>query len=415
MTSRTAITLLNPKGRSWSAQVHRLQPLLGAPDNPYLLPSHFLETTLPRIGGQVAVVKDGRRIVGAGFLFPRGLRAGLREFTLRFHQADPAFGIDQERLTAELEARLGHSRVVFYDPQADLQYERTTQRIEGLEVGKPNAEEAMAARALQQEIWGSEPDDLYPADIYSSGFRAGTALVARLGGEPVGFLIGFYKFGGSRLPATWSQKYRGDFRLESQVLGVLRTHRGRGIGSALKQIQAENARREGIDVVNWTVDPLQYGNAILNFGRLKAVAFDFYPDHYAFRNLLNQVPASRLGITWLVRSGRVGRALSGASRASILDLRENRAIRRINDGWAEPHFEEDTQSIALEIPASWTGLQREHLEEALRWREVTDRLLQHYVGCEEGKYVVTGVGRDGNRKYLIAERVDSALLERLTR
>jgi len=94
-------------------------------------------------------------------------------------------------------------------------------------------------------------------------------------------------------------------------------------------------------------------------------------------------------------------------------LRENSTIRRINNGWAEPHFEEDAQSIAIEIPANWTGLQKEHLEEALRWREVTDRLLQHYVGCEEGKYVVTGVGRDGYRKYLIAERVDSALLERL--
>jgi len=196
-------------------------------------------------------------------------------------------------LTAELEALLGRDRVVFYAPQAEHRCERTTQKVGELDVGKPDAQEALAARTLQQEIWGSEPDDLYPAHIYSTDFRAGTTLVARLGGEPVGFLIGFFKFGGSALPATWSQKYRDDFRLESQVLGVLRKHRGRGIGTALKQIQAENARREGIDVVNWTVDPLQYGNAILNLGRLKAVALDFYPDYYAFRNLLNQAPASR--------------------------------------------------------------------------------------------------------------------------
>lgn len=408
-----AITFLSPTSDSWPAGVRRLRTLLGAPDNPQLFPHHFLAATFPRIGGQIAVVKDGRRIVGAGFLFPRNLRAGVREFTLRFHQADQSFGIDQERLTAELEALLGHGRVVFHGPQAEHRCERTTQKVGELDVGKPDAQEALAARTLQQEIWGSEPDDLYPAHIYSTDFRAGTTLVARLGGEPVGFLIGFFKFGGSALPATWSQKYRDDFRLESQVLGVLRKHRGRGIGTALKQIQAENARREGIDVVNWTVDPLQYGNAILNLGRLKAVALDFYPDYYAFRNLLNQAPASRFGITWLVRSERVNRAISGASPATIVDLRENSTIRRINNGWAEPHFEEDAQSIAIEIPANWTGLQKEHLEEALRWREVTDRLLQHYVGCEEGKYVVTGVGRDGYRKYLIAERVDSALLERL--
>ena len=409
-----AITFLSPTSDSWPADVQRLRTLLGAPDNPQLFPHHFLAATFPRIGGQIAVVKDSRRTVGAGFLLPRSLRAGLREFTLRFHQADQSLEIDQEWLTAELEARLGRDRVVFYDPQAERQYERTTRKVgDLLDVGKPDAQEALAARSLQQEIWGSEPDDLYPADIYSSEFRAGTTLVARLGGEPVGFLIGFYKFGGAPLPAAWSQKYRDDFRLESQVLGVLREHRGRGIGSALKQIQAKNARREGIDVVNWTVDPLQYGNAILNFGRLKAVAFDFYPNYYAFRNLLNQAPASRFGITWLISSERVNRAISDTSPATILDLSEHRTIRRINSGWAEPHFDADSQSIALEIPANWTGLQRKHLEEALRWREVTDRLLQHYVGCEEGKYVVTGVGRDGDRRYLIADRVDSALLERL--
>jgi len=159
MTDRMEITFLNPNRDSWPAEVHGLRTLLGAPNNPHLFPHHFLEATFPRIGGQVTVVKVGGKSVGAGFLFPRSLRAGLREFTLRFHQADPAFGIDQERLTAELEELLGRDRVVFYDPQADPQYERTTQRIGEVDVGKPDAKEALAARSLQQEIWGSEYDD----------------------------------------------------------------------------------------------------------------------------------------------------------------------------------------------------------------------------------------------------------------
>ncbi|MFQ5595154.1 MAG: GNAT family N-acetyltransferase [Anaerolineae bacterium] len=408
-----AITLLNPKDNSWSAEVHRLRTLLGAPDNPHLFPPHFLEATFPRIGGQIAVVEAGRRIVGVGFLFPRTLRAGAREFTLRFHQAHEHFEIGQTQLTTKLEELLGNGRVVFYAPQSEPYWEGTTHQIGDLDIGRPDSEEALAVRALQQQIWGSDPDSLYPADLCSSDFRAGTALVARLDRRPVGFLLGFYKFDGSQLPETWSQRYLVAYRLESQVLGILREYRGRGIGTALKKVQAENARREGIDIVNWTVDPLQYGNAILNFGRLRAIACDFYPNYYTFRNVLNQAPASRFGITWLVSSERVGRALSRVSRATILDLRGNSTIRRVNAGWAELHLEEDAQSIAIEIPASWTGLQKERLEEALVWRHATDRLFQRYIGWKEGDYMVTGVGEDGDRKYLIAERVDSALLESL--
>ncbi|MFQ5813577.1 MAG: GNAT family N-acetyltransferase, partial [Anaerolineae bacterium] len=341
------------------------------------------------------------------------LRAGAREFTLRFHRANHDLEIDHEQLTFKAEALLERGKAVFYDPQVEQRYEKTVQKVGGVDIGKPDAKEASAVRTLQQEIWGGDQDSLYPADIYSRDFRAGTALVARLGGEPVGFLLGFYKFDGSPLPETWSQRHRGDLRLESQLLGVLGKYRGRGIGSALKKVQAENAQREGIGIVNWTVDPLQYGNAILNFGRLKAVAFNFHPDYYAFRNVLNQVPASRFGVNWLVDTERVKHVLSSTSRAIILNLHDNATVRRINRGWAEYYLEEDAQLIAVEIPADWTRLQREHLQEALRWREVTDTLLQHYLGHEEGRYIVTGVGEDGRQKYLIAERVDLALLDRL--
>ncbi len=413
MTEDVAVFLLDAGSDSWSDEIGRLRSLLGAPKNPYLFPRHFLEATFPRIGGRIAVLKAGGRVAAAGFLFPRNLLAGAREFTLRLHKAHQDVQIDPTQVTSGVEALLEPARVVFYDPQAEQQFAKTAQPVGGVEIGRPDRQEAIAVRSLQQQIWGSEPDALYPVDTYSSGFRAGTALVARLGGKPVGFLLGFYKFDGSPLPSTWAERYQHDFRLESQVLGVLREARGRGIGTALKTIQARNARREGIDVVNWTVDPLQYGNAILNFVRLRAVAFDFYPNYYAFRNELNQVPASRFGVTWLVSSRRVEQALAGHVGATVVDLAGDSSIPRINGGWAESYFEEDAPSIAIEIPADWTGLQKRDLQEALRWREATDRLFQHYLGCEEGKYVVTGAGQDGPRKYLIAERVDSALLERL--
>ena len=47
---------------------------------------------------------------------------------------------------------------------------------------------------------------------------------------------------------------------------------------------------------------------------------------------------------------------------------------------------------------------------AQEWREVTDSLLQNYIGADEGKYAVTDAARDGDRRYLLAQRVTPSLL-----
>ena len=413
MASHIQITPLEIEKNSWFDKVDNLRKLLGAPNNVYLFPPHFLKATFPKIGGQVVVFEKEQRAIGVGFLFPRTFQLGSHGFTLRFHRVDQNLEIDQEQAIIKVKELLGGDKVVFYDPLTERQYTKTIQKVEGTDIGRPDAEEASEIWSLQQKIWSAEQDFVYPADIHSSDFRTGTSLVARLNGEPVGFCFGFYKFGGSQLPATWNQKCQSNFRLESQLLGVLQKHRHRGIAFTLKKVQARNAQREQIDIVNWTVDPLQFGNAILNFGRLKAIAFDYYPNYYALKNELNQVATSRFGITWLVSTQRVQQALSSLSEATIQDLNEDSAIPRINHGSTESHLEEDAQVVAIEVPSNWTALQNKDLEQALIWRETTDRIFQQYLGCDEGKYIVTGVGQDGERKYLIAEKVDLALLKHL--
>jgi predicted GNAT superfamily acetyltransferase len=134
------------------------------------------------------------------------------------------------------------------------------------------------------------------------------------------------------LPADWTERFNGGFRIESQTLGVLSDYRGLRIANLLKKRQAELAWREGVGVVSWTADPLQAPNAALNFGLLKAVAFEFAPDLYPFRNELNRVHASRFGLTWLVGSKRVRDTPAIGARADILDLRATPADPRANDG-----------------------------------------------------------------------------------
>ena len=412
MNAPIEITLLDSKRESWATEVDHLRTLLGAPDNPTLFPPHYLKATFPKIGGRIVVFRKAQALTGAGFLFPRALRADGREFTLRFHRLNP--DLNPQLLVSGVEEKLGGDKVILYDPQADQPYpKKTSVDSTDLVLGPADATDALAIRDLQQRVWGSEPDFLYPADIHSTHFRAGSSLIAKLGGNPVAFLFGFYTFDGPELPAQWSRKYRGEFRIESQLLGALPQYRGRNIGSILKNLQAENARREGIGIIHWTVDPLQYRNARLNFGPLRAVSFGFYPNYYSFRNELNQTPASRLVITWLINTERVQQGPEGEQ--AVQDLRGNTSIRRFEENWTAAQLEEEPRNMAIEIPAHWTALQKDHPEQATRWRASTDKLFQHYLGCEEGRYIITGVGEDGEQKYLIAEKVDLALLEKIGR
>ena len=137
----------------------------------------------------------------------------------------------------------------------------------------------------------------------------------------VGSLFGFFKWDDSGLPQPWADRFQHDLRIESQSLAVEPDFRGRHIAFHLKRMQAHQALAAGVDLVEWTTDPLLFANAVLNFGKLRAICTHFFPDLIPFRNVLNQLPASRLRMTLLPGTDRVQNALTdpGATR-SIQDL-----------------------------------------------------------------------------------------------
>ena len=69
--------------------------------------------------------------------------------------------------------------------------------------------------------------------------------------------------------------------------------------------------------------------------------------------------------------------------------------------------------LAIEMPDNWTSMQREEPEQAAVWRAHTDDLFERLLGIEEGRYVITGVGTEGERNYLLARRVSARLTARL--
>ncbi len=414
---------------TWRTALDELYQQLGGSGNPTLLPYHFLQAAFPHIGGQLFRLLMQEQVVAILFLLPhpapvqedgsadlehgQQTQGSLPAYIARCHNLAADTTFDPLQLQALLTQSLNNAHVTLYDPQATHTYTATAQAVGALTIGRPNKEEASAIRLLQQKIWGSPPEYLYPVDIHSSDFPLGTTLVARVDGAVAGFLFGFYKADGPTLPADWQKRWHGDLRIESQVMGVLPEHRGLRIGYLLKRIQAEEALAEGIGIIHWTVDPLQYPNAALNFGLLRAVAFTFTPDYYAFRNELNRGPASRFSLTWLIGSARVqGKPLHDA-RSAILPLAQHPEIIRVNHGWQRAEFSATAPMLAIEIPADWTGLQKANPEEALAWRATTDRLFSHYIGSAPGKYVATDVGVDGERRYLIIQQVTDYLWQRL--
>lgn len=412
------VQLVDPSAAGWAATLDAIGARLRQPEDPTLFPYHFLHVTLGRIGGAGLLTYAGQTPIGAGFLFPRQRdRGGAHVYTLRYHPYPGAPPIDRHELRQATSAQLGGCDVIFNDPYAPHYYAATHRRIGPVDIGQPDPAEAVQVPSLHQRIWGSPPEYLYPADLFGVDFAAGTRLIARVdddnGQALAGFLIGFYKFGGSRLPADWYDRFGGDLRLESQIVGVLPVYRGLRIASLLKFVQGEQAWREGVGIVNWTSDPLQYPNAALNFGLLRAVAFDFMPDLYPFRNNLNRVSTSRFALTWLVGSRRVREQSDPAARAVVAELGQNPQIARVNDRWH--HFDLDASApmIAIEVPANWTELQEVDVAEAIRWREATDTIFAHYVGLDEGRYTITGVGVDGEKRYLVAEQSGESLWRRL--
>lgn len=413
MTADLTTRVISSDDPTWPTQVEALRAWLGAPDNPTLLPPHFLKATFPRLGGRLIAIERASEALAAAFLFPRGITADRVAFTARLHSQAPLDAASRRAVGDALRQVLPDAgEIELYDPTTPGRYPVAGAADTPLRIARPTPFEALAIRELQRRIWRGDDDYLYPADIHGLDFPLGTSLIAAIDRHPVGFLFGFYRVGGPPLPASWQAAHPGRLRVESQLLGVLPEMRGQGVAFRLKEAQANQALADGIAVISWTADPLQLGNALLNFERLGAIAADFHPDFYAFRNDLNRVAASRLGLTWLIGSSRVRRRLRDRQPLQR-GRRRLESARLLNRGHGPVSSPGDDALVAIEIPIDWSRLQRERPDDAAAWRANTDAFFASALGLRPGGYVVTGAELDDDRAYLLVRRVDDAGLAEL--
>jgi predicted GNAT superfamily acetyltransferase len=156
---------------------------------------------------------------------------------------------------------------------------------------------------LQQEIWGFKDVELLPLRLFVVATKiGGQAFGAFDGKRMVGFCLS--------IPGL---KSGAKSYLHSHMLGVLPAYRDSGVGRTLKLAQRDDALARGIDLIEWTFDPLELKNAYFNIERLGAVVRRYVLNQYGTTtsHLHGGLPTDRCVAEWWIASSRAKAIIAG--------------------------------------------------------------------------------------------------------
>jgi predicted GNAT superfamily acetyltransferase len=237
-------------------------------------------------------------------------------------------------------------------------------RCEGLD-------ELRACVALQKEIWNFTDAELVPLRMFVVAEKVGGQVMGAFAGEQmVGFALS--------VPGTRS----GHVYLHSHMLAVAKEHRNGGLGRRLKLLQREDALARGIELIEWTFDPLEIKNAYLNIEKLGAIVRRYNINQYGITSspLQGGLPSDRLIAEWWLKSKRVETLLETAKI---------------------PAFK---QQSSIEVPAQiyqWKSA----VETRGEAQRVQERNREQFLQAFASGLAVLGYERDlaGNGKFLLGE------------
>ena len=156
---------------------------------------------------------------------------------------------------------------------------------------------------LQKSIWGFADVELLPLRFLVTVSRIGGHVFGGYDGEK---MIGFC----FAIPGV---KPGGRPYLHSHMLGVMPEYRDTGIGRRLKLRQRDEALARGIELIEWTFDPLELKNAFFNIERLGAIVRRYAENQYGVTAspLHGGLPTDRCMAEWWINSPRVRCILDG--------------------------------------------------------------------------------------------------------
>ena len=232
--------------------------------------------------------------------------------------------------------------------------------------------------ALERTIWGyTDAEDVVPPPVLIVSIKRGGILLGAFddAGEMKGFVYSIPALKHGR-PTQWSH-----------MLGVTPDARDAGLGLRLKLAQRETAMAMGIDLIEWTYDPLQTLNAYLNFVKLGVVVEEYEENIYGESSspLHSGTPTDRFVAEWRLREPHVERRLASPSELLARDQSITRApvVNPSAEGgrWLRPGGADltlDALRVLVEIPAGFSEMLASDSALALDWRLATRRIFQTY-------------------------------------
>ena len=212
--------------------------------------------------------------------------------------------------------------------------------------------------ALQQEIWGFQDVELLPRRLF--------VVASKIGGQVLGVydrdkLVAFCLC----IPGL---KSGGRSYLYSHMLGVLGPYRNTGLGRRLKLAQREFALAAGVDLIEWTFDPLELKNAFFNIEKLGAIVRRFVHNQYGTTSshLHGGLPTDRLVAEWHLRSARAVAVLAKVD---------------------SPRRSEENGTVRIDVPADIADIRSKDPERA--------RAVQASIGAQFDDYFGQGLAVTG--------------------
>lgn len=265
-------------------------------------------------------------------------------------------------------------------------------------------DECRQVAALEREVWGyTDGEDVVPPPVLIISIKRGGILLGAFDESRAmkGFVYSMPALKNGR-PSQWSH-----------MLGVAADARETGLGARLKLAQRDYALKLGMDLIEWTYDPLQALNAHLNFAKLGVVATEYEENVYGASTspLHRGTPTDRLIAEWHITQPHVERRLASWGQPVVRDgsVAEAPVVNPARTGvvWMRPGDADltlDARRVLIEIPTHFGDMQIGDPDLALAWRHHTRGIFQAYF--QRGYRAVDFfLARNAGRgHYLLAQR-----------
>jgi predicted GNAT superfamily acetyltransferase len=264
-------------------------------------------------------------------------------------------------------------------------------------------EDMTLVEELQRAVWPGSETDVVPAHVFIAAIHnGGLTIGAFVDDELIGFVFGFpgIKF----LPDGPHPKHC------SHMMGIRPGKRDSGVGFALKRAQWQMVRKQGIDHITWTYDPLLSRNAHLNIAKLGAICSTYRRSEYGdMRDGLNAgLPSDRFQVDWWVNTSRVERRLGRRARKPLeLDDFSKADLQPLYmpligaSSLLHPpeHFSPFERHLLLaEIPSDFNTIKSEDFALARDWRYFSRELFE--TAFNSG-YIITDFIYEDERSFYV--------------